>query len=253
MTIAELAGRLAATLDPATFGEQALGAPLDPWQRDALRSPSRRSIWLCARQVGKSSTAAVLALHEAVHRPGSLTLVVSASQRQSSELFRSVLGMLDRLPERPRLVEENRLSLTTAAGGRLISLPSSEATIRGFAGVTLLIEDEASRVADALFVATRPMLAVSAGRHILLSTPHGTRGHLYELWEHGGPSWERIKITAEECSRISPEFLEEERASLGEWWYTQEYECAFLDAESQAFGRAEVDAMFNEEVAVWHF
>lgn len=251
MSVAELADRVALALDPAELGRRLIGASLDPWQRDALRSDARRALWLCARQTGKSSMAAILALHEATYRPGSLTLVVSPSLRQSSELFRTVLSMLDRLPARPAMIEENRLSLVTARRSRIVSLPSSESTVRGFAGVTLLIEDEAARVSDALFAATRPMLATTGGRHILLSTPHGTRGHFYELWEHGGDAWARVKITAEECPRISSEFLEEEQASLGSWWFDQEYRCVFLDAETQAFTRVEVDKMFAEPVSTW--
>ena len=53
----------------------------------------------------------------------------------------------------------------------MVALPSKEATVRGFSGVTLIIEDEASRVDDLLYRTMRPMLAVSGGRMILASTP----------------------------------------------------------------------------------
>ena len=51
--------------------------------------------------------------------------------------------------------------------------------------------------------------------------------------------------------RISPEFLEEERRTLGEWRFEQEYMCAFLDAETQAFGREDIDRAYDEEVEPW--
>ena len=38
-------------------------------------------------------------------------------------------------------------------------------------GVTLLVIDEAARVPDALYFSVRPMLAVSRGRLVALSTP----------------------------------------------------------------------------------
>ena len=53
------------------------------------------------------------------------------------------------------------------------------------------------------------------------------------------------------CPRISAEFLEEERESMGEWWYGQEYGCAFMDAQSAAFGREDVERAFREEVTTW--
>jgi hypothetical protein len=46
-----------------------------------------------------------------------------------------------------------------------------------------LIVDEASRVQDALYQGIRPMLAVSGGRIVLLSTPWGKRGFFFEEWE----------------------------------------------------------------------
>ncbi|MCG8456864.1 MAG: hypothetical protein MI919_11335, partial [Holophagales bacterium] len=64
------------------------------------------------------------------------------------------------------------------------------------------------------------MLAVSSGRLLALSTPFGTRGWWYEAWRSDEP-WERYEIPAAECPRISPEFLEEERRTMGEWWFRQ--------------------------------
>ena len=43
----------------------------------------------------------------------------------------------------------------------------------------------------------------------------------------------------------------EERRSMGEWWFAQEYGCEFLDAETQPFGREDVERAFEEEVEAW--
>jgi hypothetical protein len=45
--------------------------------------------------------------------------------------------------------------------------------------------------------------------------------------------------------------LAEERRTLGEWWFEQEYMCRFLDAETQAFRREDIDRAFEEEVQAW--
>ena len=58
-------------------------------------------------------------------------------------------------------------------------------------------------------------------------------------------------MPASQCPRISREFLDEEWRTLGEWWYRQEYECIFLDSETQAFGREDIDRAFTEEVEAW--
>lgn len=95
--------------------------------------------------------------------------------------------------------------------------------------------EEAARVPEELYRAIRPMLAVSGGSLVLLSTPLGKRGHCFEEWTQGGAAWERIEVKAPECPRTSAEFLEEERRSLGERWYRQEYLCSFEETVDQVF------------------
>jgi len=245
-----LAADLAQALDPVLFAREALNFTPDPWQEQALRWSGKRLLLNCSRQSGKSTTAAILALHRALFYPKSLVLLVSPSLRQSSELFRKVQDLLKSLPEERQLalIEDNKLSFTMKNKSRIISLPGSEGTIRGFSGASLIIEDEAARVPDDLYFAVRPMLAVSGGRLILMSTPFGKRGHFFKEWTEGGDTWERIMITAHDCPRISPEFLEEERQALGEWWFKQEYLCEFVETVDSVFSYDLVQAAITEEV-----
>ncbi len=236
-------------LDPVLFA-RLLGFNPDPWQERVLSSSSKRLMLNCSRQSGKSTTASILALHRAIYFPDNLILLISPSLRQSSELFRKVGVQLDRLKMKPKLLENNKLSCIFDNKSRIVSLPSSEGTIRGYSGANLIIEDEASRVEDGLYMAIRPMLAVSNGRLILMSTPFGKRGHFYQEWSEGD-EWEKIQIKADDCPRISKEFLESERRSLGEWWFKQEYMCEFMDSVDSAFRTEEIKRMFEEEIELW--
>ena len=56
-----------------------------------------------------------------------------------------------------------------------MALPGDEETIRGHSGAALLVLDEASRIPDVLYKAVRPILAVSGGTRMALSTPFGAR------------------------------------------------------------------------------
>jgi hypothetical protein len=234
-------------LDPVAFALEVLGLELDPWQADVIGRPSKRDLLNCSRQAGKSTTAAVLGLHEALYKPGSLTILVSPSQRQSSELFRKVTELREKLPSSPPLTEDNKLSMTVKAGGRVLSLPGSEATIRGFSGATLIVEDEASRVDDALYFSIRPMLAVKGGRLILMSTPFGKRGHFWNEW-NTGTTWNRVEVPATAVPRISAEFLEEERSSLGDWWFSQEYLCEFQESTDAVFSHDAVMGALSDDI-----
>lgn len=236
-------------LDPVRFAIE-LGFNPDPWQVNVLSSVSKRLILNCSRQSGKSTTASILALHRAIYYPDNLILLVSPSLRQSSELFRKVGEKIDRLKLKPRLIENNKLSCVFDNKSRIISLPSSEGTIRGYSGANLIIEDEASRVDDGLYMAIRPMLAVSNGRLILMSTPFGKRGHFYYEWIEGD-DWERVEIKADECPRISKDFLESEKHSLGDWWFNQEYRCEFMESVDSAFRDEDIQKMFEEHVEQW--
>jgi hypothetical protein len=239
---------LALALDPAALLSMA-GLVADDWQKSIMRSTSQRILLNCCRQSGKSTVSAGLALHTALYQPGSLVLLLSPTLRQSQELFRKCLGFYRLVADSIPPESETRLTLELSNGSRIVSLPGKESTIRGYSGVSLLVVDEAARVADELYYSVRPMLAVSAGRLIALSTPFGTRGWWYEAWRSDEP-WERYTVTAEQCPRISAAFLAEERRTLGEWWYRQEYFCEFLDAETQAFSRLMVEAAFDE-VETW--
>jgi hypothetical protein len=114
-------------------------------------------------------------------------------------------------------------------------LPGSGDTIRGFSAVTLLLVDEAARVPDDLYMAVRPMVVVSSGGLWLMSTPNGKRGFFWEAWERGGPEWEKVAVTGYDCPRIPKEALEDERQTMGERKFRQEFLCEFGEVEDGVF------------------
>jgi hypothetical protein len=231
-----MAARLAMALDAVQLARRA-GIEPDAWQAELLRSDAPQMLMLCARQSGKSTVSALIAVHEALCSAPALVLVLAPSLRQSAELCRKVRGILSALGEDvPALTQESALTLELANGSRIVSLPgSSDATIRGYSGVRLLVIDEAARVRDDLYSAVRPMLAVSRGRIVALSTPFGKRGWFHHEWTAGGDSWHRVKVTADECPRIDPAWLAEEKARIGALWYASEYACEFIETDDSVF------------------
>jgi hypothetical protein len=240
----------AVPLDPVELAQRA-GIQPDPWQADVLQTTATQVILLAARQSGKSTISGLLAVDEAIHRPPALVLLLAPALRQSQELFRKVLDALRALDAlAPPIVAESALRLELANGSRIISLPgANDATIRGYSNVALLIVDEAARCADPLYMALRPMLAISGGRLILLSTPFGKRGFFHHEYTEGGPEWHRVKITADQCPRIDPAWLAAERERIGDWWYQQEYGCEFVETDDQVFGYDLVTSAVSSEVA----
>lgn len=226
--------RLLLALDPPRILE-AQGLTPDPWQRRLLLAPQRQLLLNCSRQSGKSRTVSVLALHTALFRPDSLTLLVSPSLRQSGELFRKVLEGYHAVGAFVPATTVTQTRLELSNGSRVVSLPGREDTIRSFGGVNLLIIDEAARVPDDLYRAVRPMLAVSNGRLVCLSTPFGRRGFFHREWTDHAAPWQRFQVPWRDCPRIAAAFIDDERRALGESWVRQEYECSFEALEGLVY------------------
>jgi hypothetical protein len=232
--------------DAVSLAQQA-GLSPDPWQANVLRSTSHQDILLVSRQGGKSTVTSIRALHKALYNAGALVLLLAPSYRQSKELFRKVKTAYAAVRAGVRVRSESTQEMELENGSRIVALPGEEETIRGFSGVDLLINDEASRVSDALYYSVRPMLAVSGGDIMLLSTPFGKRGFFFEEWTSGA-DWLKVKVTAYQCPRISREWLEAERKAIGEWWFAQEYLCEFVDTTDQVFSYEDVMRAVTSEV-----
>ena len=188
-----------------------------------------------------------MGLHESIYRRPSFSLVIAPTQDQSAELmmkFDEFRGAVE-LPS-DYLSTDTKLAVRFANGNRFVARPGSEKSARSFSAVTLLLEDEASRVLDDLYNSVRPMLAVSNGRRILMSTPFGKRGHFFKIWSEERDLWQSFETPAEMCPRISPEFLAGEKRTNP--WFEQEYHCAFLETVDSVFSFDQVQAAITDEV-----
>jgi hypothetical protein len=213
----------------------------DEWQRSILLRRPSRLILNCTRQSGKSTVTAAMAVDELLRGPA-LVLAICPSERQSKLLIQATSKIYQCIAPLPQPQSTTHLML--ANGSEMWALPSQEANIRGFAKVALIIIDEASRVSDALYNAVTPMLAVSGGRLALLSTPFGKRGFFHREWTEG-QGWERVRITADQCPRLTKEFIAQERMRMPAAWFRQEYMCEFAEAEGAVFLHDDVAACFD--------
>jgi hypothetical protein len=243
--LSDIGRRLAWAIDPVSFAEDRLQFIPDPWQAQLLRSRSQWIMLNCCRQSGKSTTTAIVALHQAIYDPG-LVLCVSPSLRQSRELFTKIIAFLKALEPVEPLDEDNKSSCELRNGSRIVSLPGDPDTVRGYSAPKLVITDEAAYVSDAMQAAIAPMLAVSEGRQIDMSSPNGRRGCFFENWTHG-EGIERIRIIGRQCPRISAEFLDQQRKKLGPTLFAQEFEGEFTDADTSAFSSELIELALTDD------
>ena len=215
-------GHLAQWMGPRELFLAATGDyPLE-WQEDyLLYSATHDAVVLKGRQVGASTSAGVIAIRTARYSPGSFCAIVSPSQKQSTEVKeRAKQGVL-RLGD--TLVKDNSTEIGFTNGSRIISLPGSAKSVRGWS-CDLLVIDEAAFLDEETYLAARATVA-TGGRVIVQSTPNGPYGPFYDAWEEAAhtPTWKRYRVSSEDVPTISKEFLARERAVLGKDEYAQEY------------------------------
>ena len=241
--------------DAVTFA-RSIGFEPDAWQADLLLCEASSIQVNCSRQSGKTTTTGILAAHLTTEQDEHQTVILAPGKRQGGILMRKIKMALRRAgwPIKPRINNDFELILENDAS--VLVLPGNEETSRGPSGIDTLIVEEASRVEDELYLSVLPVLATRPlAREFQLSTPFGTRGFFYErnrlIVEGNAPKWQYFEVPAEKCPRISAEFLEEMRRRMGDWWYSQEFGCQFLDAQTAAFQRHLIDAAFSQEVDEW--
>lgn len=245
----------AMAVDPVQIALKAGKTP-DDWQAELLRSTANSILLNITRQGGKSTMTSILAVWELLFTANALVLLFSPTLRQSKELFLKIKAIYSLITGEGGYWKERATSveLNLSNGGRIVALPGDrEANIRGYSEATLVLIDEASRVLDALFYAITPMLAVSGGRLVAMTTPWGRRGFFFKEWETGGPDYKRFEVPATMCPRISPEFLEKEKRSMPPMIFNQEYMCQFAELSDSVFGYEDIQSLFNSDIKPLEF
>lgn len=247
-----------------------------PWEVEALDPDCRRMIILSCRQAGKSTITAVKTLCKAKTLSEALNLVTAPTQDQSKELVKKMNGFRHRDPELPQLVHDGAFEMEFANGSRIVALPGSERSVRGYTAPKTIIIDEASQVTEDLVMAIRPMMVGADTELILLSTPRGKRGYFYRQWTHG-KHWKKILVRIAydlEDGKLVPampekkfhelmlekgihayysprhdlEHLEQELESMDEVWFRQEYLCEFIDTMVSYFPLDLIEKAMDDSV-----
>jgi hypothetical protein len=266
-------------LNPADYIREIWSEPYS-WQTDALDPKVKRLLLMCARQSGKSTVSSGLGGHTAKNIDRSLTLIISPSQDQSKETMKKVDDFLA-ADSAIRLVKSSAFEKELENGSRIIALPGTERSVRGYSGPFLIIVDEASRVLDSTYKAVRPMLTGNPdAKLIILSTPFGKRGFFYDAWMSKAGFWKKIfvkpayrlsddqkeiipavpeeefqaywqerGVSAYYSPRHEKSWLEEELEEMGAWWFQQEYMCEFLEAEGSVFDFERILNSVSEDLA----
>jgi phage FluMu gp28-like protein len=203
---------------------------LYPYQKSLLQETSDRIIINKSRQTGISSFYAFYALTKAIY--GKKTLIVSPSEKQSINFLNYAKEYYVKYLTQTNKDLTDRFThqeLELRNGGKILSLPNSSKTIRGFVG-DLIIFDEMAHIENAreLFDAVYPMIT-RGGSCIMISTPLGEGNLFSEYWrEYERYGFKKHLINWKECPDFSQEKMDKLKLSMDEISWRQEYENEFL-------------------------
>ncbi len=249
-----MASRGKDNLDSRLRGNDGKKSILLPYQREWLNDKAQKKIWLAARQIGKSFALSMEAVVEALEARCN-NLILSSSQRQSTEVMRKVFSHLKYLKVRSddviRAERETREEVELPNGSRIISLPASPETVRGFSGNVFLDEFAFHRDAGEIWKAMFP--AITRGARIrVTSTPNGKSNMFYRLWTESDFSKHETSIYEAKAAGLEVD-IEALRLGIADpdaW--AQEYECRFVD-EATAFITYEMITGCEDENATKDF
>lgn len=253
------------------------------WQKAVLQSRHRRKTINGARQSGKSTIVSAVPCHTAKYFPKSLNIILAPTEKQATEDILKVKDFISVDPTYPDIKSDSQDKIVLDNGSRIIVIPATERSARGYSNPRTLMLDESSRIPDVVYKSgVRPMLTDNPDCELFsISTPNGKQGFFYdsytiskrwEKYEIRSPwevdqndEWNLIPYMDEAAFRedrakhgiaawYSPRHytLEEQIENLeamGKQQYMQEYCCEFVEQEDMVFSYDEIERAFSQNVA----
>ena len=221
--------------DPVQFARTILHFQPYPYQEEFLRDNSALIVACCGRQVGKTTLAAIVALHFALANNQTRILIVSAGLRQSIILFNKILHLTETsIPPKALLTHQTRTLIQFANGSEIVALPCGRegSTLRGQTA-DMAILDEANFIPGIVIESViRPTLITRPkSRLIMISTPWVRDHPFYEAISKPELGFKTYNWPSSVNPLITPEKLERERNTIGEYNFNREYNAAFIDDE----------------------
>ena len=209
----------------------------DPWQLSILDDKSQFIHAVTSRQIGKSTVISAKAAHRAWYRYKQLILILAPTLRQSNEMILKVKNFFEDQGFNQEHLKIKSLSIhVTHTDSRIIALPGNNPdSIRGFSAPNMVVVDEAAFAKDKLFFTLMPMLAMSNGQLLCISSAGITKGFFYDTHQKKPKSWSFYNVPATACPRMSSKYLAEQRGLMGDWWFNAEYMAVFQAPQNAVF------------------
>lgn len=258
---------------------ESLGFKPFPWQKAVLKSQHKRKHILGARQVGKSTIVSSVPCHTAKYYPKSLSIILAPTEAQAIEDILKVKEFMASDPSYPDIKRDSQDEIALANKSRILVIPATERSARGYSRPRAIVMDEASRILDVVYKSgVRPMLTDNPDCEVFeISTPNGKQGFFFDSssspryeryvirspWQvdpsdnwHLIPYMSEAEFQAHMAAKgikawYSPRHFnfdeqEENLEKMGMQQYQQEYCCEFVEQEDMVFSYDEIEKAFSQ-------
>lgn len=188
-----------------------------------------------------------------VNNPKSSIIIVSLTEDQAKLIIVMILDYLEKhyksqIAKGKKKPTQNRVALKNGSSSLARPVGNTGDAVRGFTGDVLII-DEASRMNEFVWSASRPTLLTTGGEIWLCSTPFGKQGYFWEAFQNKNERFTIFHISSEQVIQDRPiskgwserqreeglAFIAREREDMGKLQFGQEYLGLFLDELRQYF------------------
>ena len=231
----------------------ATGLDPEPWQSKFLDSYAQRLGCLASRQCGKIIITARKACCFAMTNPGTTTLVLAPTLRQSSELLLKVGGVTQIAGLKIASWSQFQIVLADkqpGAASRIVCLPGSNedagASTRGYAADMLILE-EAAFLNDAVISSVLPSIAARPKAQLIGISSAGIIGtYFHSVMTSPQSRWQKMIVPAAESGRFTRQQLEELKLTLGAR-YAVEMECQWGSVGDSIYTEDVMTAAFGTD------
>ena len=248
-------------LDPTCFAyfffrnEKGFHFKCREYQDMIINDTSKRLVVCIARQMGKSTMAAIKAFHEAYFGNNKTIVVVSSTKPQAMELIHRLKQLMrsakytdfkELLPS----LKESRSEIVIKGNkegtqSRIISVPATDAA-RGYTA-DLVIVDEAAFIENGDYIfnqVVEPMTQATDGDIILLSTPNGRQGFFYDCFM--SEFWSSYQFDWTANPDNTKERMDIKKSTMTALAYQSEYEAKFTAPMAAYFITNEISRAISE-------
>lgn len=196
---------------------------------------NRFNILLSARQIGKTTCAAIYLLWFAIFNKDKTIAILANKADTAKSILGDIKFAYENLPQylKPGAVEYNAFSVTFDNGCKIFAKATSPDALRG-ESISLLFLDEFAFVpqnfAEDFWTSNYPTLS-TGGSCIIVSTPNGTANLFYKLWKESidkRNSFNPMKVEWHEVPGRDDKWKDETIRNLGKIKFAQEYGCQFM-------------------------